>query len=228
MKRYLTELEQQRLLRAAKTNTCPLAQRDYWWMRLLIEAGARVEEFSLISAEQAEAALRTGWLVTFAWQRKGRKAGHEYLVTTSVRECLQALLAIQQQQCAPVEADGPAPLVWGREGQRLSVRSYQDRLRHWAREAGLGMNVSPHWLRHTRGMNIMRRTRGATASSAVKVAQRALGHASLASTGIYLEMAREDYAQALQSVDTARLSRRAAVAQAQALNPNADRRGVAP
>jgi site-specific recombinase XerC len=215
-KRYLTELEQQRLLRTAKNCNHPLAQRDYWWMRLLIETGARVEEFSLFSAEQAEAALRTGWLVAFAWQRKGRKVGQEYRVTVSVAECLTALLKLQREQPAPLDLDGPAPLVWGRDCKRLSVRSYQDRLRHWAREAGFGMAVSPHWLRHTRGMNIVRRHRG---GDALKVAQRALGHASLASTGIYLDMDREDYARSLEMVDTARLSQRAARALAQAHNP---------
>ena len=41
--------------------------------------------------------------------------------------------------------------------------------------------LTPHWLRHTRGMNILRRSRS---TNALKVAQRALGHASLASTGL--------------------------------------------
>ncbi len=215
MKRYLTELEQQRLLRAAKTNTCPLAQRDYWWMRLLIETGARVEEFSLFTAQQAEAALRSGWFIVHAAQRKGRKLGQEYLVTTSVRECLEALLTLQRQELPAADMEGPAPLVWGREGQRLSVRSYQARVQHWADVAGLGLKVSPHWLRHTRGMNILRRSRSV---NALKVAQRALGHASLASTGIYLEMDREEYTRALQATDTARLSKRAAIKAAQAAN----------
>lgn len=216
MKRYLTELEQQRLLRAAKTSTCAMAQRDYWCMRLLIETGARVEEFSLFSAEQAEDALRTGWLIVQPEQRKGRAKGQEYLVTQSVRECLQALLAMQRavpEAWRIPEMEGPAPLVWGRDGQRLSVRSYQARVQHWAKVAGLGLNVSPHWLRHTRGMNIMRRSGSA---NALKVAQRALGHASLASTGIYLEMDREEYARALQATDTARISKAAAMAQARA------------
>lgn len=211
MKKYLTEAEQQRLLRAAKTNTCPLAQRDYWCMRLLIETGARVEEFSLFSAEQAEDALRTGWLIVLPWQRKGRAKGQEYAVTTSVRACLEALLAIHRTEPMPADLEGPAPLVWGREGQRLSVRSYQARVQHWANVAGLGLKVSPHWLRHTRGMNIMRRSRS---TNALKVAQRALGHASLASTGMYLEMDREEYTRELQACDTARLSKAAAVAQA--------------
>ena len=41
-------------LRAARNTHCPLAQRDYWWMRLLIETGARIDEFAHWSAAQAE------------------------------------------------------------------------------------------------------------------------------------------------------------------------------
>jgi site-specific recombinase XerC len=213
MKRYLTELEQQKLLRAAKTNTSPLAQRDYWWMRAMIETGARVEEFSLLTAEQAERALQTGWLVVLADQRKGRKRGQEYLVTQSLRECLQALLQFQRAEVPPADLEGAAPLLWGRDGQRLSVRSYQARISHWAQEAGLGLPVTPHWLRHTRGMNILRRSRS---PNALKVVQRALGHASLASTGMYLEMDREEYTQALRATDTARIPKKAAIRAAQA------------
>lgn len=212
MKRYLTEPEQQRLLRAAKSSNDPLAQRDYWVLRLLIALGARVNEFALLNVHQAEAALASGWLVVPPAQRKGGKRGQEYPVTQTVREGLQQLLKMQREQQPPADLEGPAPLVWGRDGQRLSVRSYQARVAHWAQVAGLGLKVSPHWLRHTRGMNIIRRSRS---SNPLKVAQMALGHASLASTGIYTEMAREEYVRDLQGIDGARLSKAAARAQAQ-------------
>lgn len=207
MKKYLTELEQQRLLRAAKTCTHPLAQRDYRWMRLLIGLGARVTEFALLNVEQAEHALATGWLVVPASQRKGGKRGQEYLVTQTVREDLEALLRMQRAEAPPAGLQGPAPLIWGVEGKRLSVRSYQARISHWAQVAGLGLKVSPHWLRHTRGMNIIRRSRSA---NPLKVAQLALGHASISSTGIYTEMAREEYTRDLQVVDGGRMSKAAA------------------
>ena len=204
MKRYLTESEQQRLLRAAKSCNDPLAQRDYWWMRLMIAWGARVNEFALISADQAESALATGWLVVPAAQRKGGKRGQEYLVTQNARECLQALLKIQRAETPPADLEGPAPLVWGVCGQRLSVRSYQARVSHWAQVAGLGLKVSPHWFRHTRGMNIIRRSRSA---NPLKVAQQALGHSSISSTGIYTQMAREEYMRDLQAIDGGRMRR---------------------
>lgn len=211
MKRYLTEAEQQQLLRAAKTNTDPLAQRDYWWMRLLIELGARVNEFHLLTLAQGEAALASGWLVVSKGQRKGGKRGHEYPVTQTVRECLSALTFMARAEPAPTDGR-PAPLVYGRDGAALSVRSYQARLKVWVAAAGLDQRISIHWLRHTRGMNIMRRSR---CNNPLKVAQQALGHASLSSTGVYLQMSREEYVRELQQIDGGRLSKRAAVKQAQ-------------
>lgn len=209
MKRYLTEAEQQQLLKAAKTNTCPLAQRDYWWMRLCINTGARVTELSLFTAAQAEAALATGWLVALPQQRKGGKRGQEYMVTASVRECLHALLAMHRADAPPADTvEGDAPLLWGRDGQRLSVRSYQARLQHWAKAAGLGhLHVSPHFLRHTRAMNLLRRTR---AANPLAVVQEALGHASISSTGIYTKMSREEFEAAIRQADGARVPRAAA------------------
>lgn len=212
MNRYLTETEQAALLRAAKQCRDPLAQRDYHWIRFVIATGARVTELSLITREQAESALATGWLVIHKGQRKGGKKGHEYPVTQTVAESLRALIFMSRAE-QEVRDDGrPAPLIWGRSGQGLSVRSYQDRLKLWVTEAKLDARCSVHWLRHTRGMNILRRSRGKNPLMTVK---QALGHSSLASTGVYLQGGREEYVQELQQVDGGRLSKAAARKQAE-------------
>jgi site-specific recombinase XerD len=212
MRRYLTEAEQQALLRAAKGSSDPLALRDYHWMRLLIGTGMRVQEFALLTAQQAEQALASGWLITRAEQRKGGRHGHEYLVTQSVREGLEALLELQSSALLRCIHNGPEPLVWGRalvagQADGMSVRSYQARMKLWAKAAGLDPRISPHWLRHTRGMNIIHRSRS---RNPLKVVQQALGHESIASTGIYTRMAREEYVRDLQAIDGGRMSKRAA------------------
>ena len=70
-KRYLTDEEQRRLLAAPKGSAGLLAQRDYAWMRLLIETGMRVNELATMRLEQCRRALDTGWLVVRREQRKG-------------------------------------------------------------------------------------------------------------------------------------------------------------
>ncbi|MBY0234736.1 MAG: hypothetical protein K2W93_07140, partial [Burkholderiaceae bacterium] len=54
---------------------------------------------------------------------------------------------------------------------------------------------------------ILRRSRG---KAPLKVVQQALGHASLASTGIYTQMSREEFMAECQQVDPGRLSKKAA------------------
>lgn len=226
LKRYLTEDEQRRLLTVVKAQAGSLALRDYAWMRLLIETGMRVNELATLSRDQAERALATGWLVVRADQRKGhgvkpkpgeakkpaKRVGHEYLVTEPVRQCLETLIALHHD-LRPVLQLAPElvpPLLWGRCGvvkgvalhEHMSVRSFQVRMKHWAYLSGLPEGVSPHWLRHTRGVNIIRRSRG---NNPLKVAQLALGHASIASTGIYTQMSREEYSRELQNVAGGRM-----------------------
>ena len=212
LKRYLTDEEQRRLLSVTKAQAGLLAQRDFAWMRLLIETGMRVNELATLTFRQASAALGSGWLVVTKEQRKGRKIGHQYLVTEPVRQCLEKLMHLQDELrpafALPLEV--LPPLIWGRCGvvkgcvlaEHMSVRSFQARMKHWAYLAGLPDGVSPHWLRHTRGVNIIRRSRG---NNPLKVAQLALGHASIASTGIYTQMNREEYTRELQNVAGGRM-----------------------
>lgn len=210
--RYLTDEEQRRLLAVAKSHASPLAQRDHAWLRLLIETGMRVNELATLSLVQADRALATGWLVLPKEQRKGKRLGLEILVTAPVRQCLETLMHLHHE-LAPMGALDPTvwpPLIWGRcelvDGKvlalHISVRSLQARMKHWAYLAGLPEGVSPHWLRHTRGRNIVRRSRG---NNPLKVAQMALGHASISSTGIYTQMCREEYTRELQRVAGGRM-----------------------
>lgn len=213
-KRYLTDEEQRRILATAKGHASLLAQRDHAWMRLLIETGMRVNELATLTARQAEQALATGWLAVTKEQRKGKRRGHEYLCTEPVRQCLSKLLELQEElhPMLNLPPEVEPPLLWGRCGvvkghvlcEHMSVRSFQARMKHWAYLAGLPDGVSPHWLRHTRGVNIIRRSRG---NNPLKVAQLALGHASIASTGIYTQMSREEFERELRLVAGQRVSK---------------------
>ncbi|MEQ1659977.1 MAG: tyrosine-type recombinase/integrase [Hylemonella sp.] len=212
-KRYLDEPQQRRLLRAAKCCNDPLAQRDYHWMAALTLSGMRIQEFSKLTAQRVRLGLACGWLVSLKDNCKGKRRANEYMVTQQLRVHLQALLKLSDDLAAGIElCDGQEqPLVWGRDiagkAGPLSVRSYELRIKHWAEAAGLDPRLSPHWLRHTRGMNIMRRSRG---DNPLKVCQLALNHASMASTGVYLQMSREEYERELQLVDGTRLPKKVA------------------
>ena len=203
MMKYLNEPQQRELLKAAKTQADPLAQRDYHWMSALILTGMRVQEFSLLRVDRVKKGLASGWLVSDKQHCKGKRRANEYCVTAQLRLHLAALLNISNELSVGLQqTEAGQPLVWGRAvdgvASALSVRSYEARLKLWVVAAGLDERISPHALRHTRGMNIITRCRG---NNPLKVAQIALNHASLRSTGVYLHLSRDQLAAELQAVD---------------------------
>ncbi|EEG08207.1 tyrosine-type recombinase/integrase [Pseudogulbenkiania ferrooxidans] len=192
MERYLTPTELQQLLNAARRVNDPLAQRDYHVMAALSLSGCRIGEFSLITLGDAWDALKTGYLFIPRENRKGGKRDHKVFVTRPLRLHLVALLNMNDSQLAS------EPLVPGRFGQPLTVRNYQQRVAHWAKEAGLSIKVTPHFFRHTRAMNIMR---SSEAHDPRGIVQNALGHNSIASTGIYTQPSHEDIENTLEAID---------------------------
>lgn len=196
LKRYMTEEEQKTLLSTVKQYSNVLARRDHAWMRLLKDSGFRIQEFSKITVRTALVALQINYIHIPRAHRKGKKRDHEKLVTEPVREALLDLLDIRREMGYYDEGD--VPLVMSRKGEGMTVRAYQHAVRKWARAAGIPGNVSPHWFRHTRAMNIMRRT---TARDPRGIVQAELGQASISSTSIYTGITREDLQEALNEVD---------------------------
>jgi len=213
MKRYLTEPEQRQLLAPMKGSTDPLAQRDYHAFSALILTGMRIAEFTKLTVPQVRQGLRCGWLVSLKEHCKGRRHTNEYLVTQPLRRHLQALVDLSDAMAISMaQPEGQfQPLVWGRDvagiAGPLSVRSYEARLKEWSARAGLDPRLSPHWLRHTRAMNVITRTRG---KDGLRVAKLALNHQSIRSTGIYTQMSREQYEREIHLVDGGRVPRRVA------------------
>lgn len=192
MERYLTPTELQQLLQTAHRVNDPLAQRDYHIMATLALSGMRIGEFSLVTLGDTLQALKTSYLFIPREHRKGGKRDHKVFVTHALRLHLFALASTCGSQ------DPASPLVPGRFGAPMTVRSYQQRISYWVALAGLPLNVTPHWFRHTRAMNIMRSSEAADPRG---VAMAALGHADIRSTGVYTGPAREDVEQALTTVD---------------------------
>lgn len=216
MLKYLTEPQQRELLAAARGQSCPLAQRDYHWIAALILTGMRITEFSRLTVTRVERALATGWLFSDKKDCKGKRRANQYFVTAQLKVHLAVLVGMSRHDAITlgVFCEGEHPLIWGRVingvAGHLSVRSYEARMKLHLAAAGLDTTLSPHALRHSRGMNIFKHHRG---SDAVKVAQVGLNHESIRSTGVYLHLSHEEYARAIQVVDgRGRLAKRDALA----------------
>lgn len=200
MIKYLTEEEQNRLRGTLAQYAGETARRDSALIRLLIASGLRIGECLRLSVGDAVAAVKSGYLFIPKEHRKGRageKRDHEVLMTNSVRVAVRDLLELREGAGldeALVVSRKSAAKGWS----ALTVRAFEQRVRYWAELAGLPAGVSPHWFRHTRAMNIMRRT---TATDPLGVVKAALGHGSIRSTEVYARATREKVEAALHEVD---------------------------
>ena len=185
MDRYLLPAEQTTLLNAARLTHTPTAQRDYHLFSALILSGCRITEFLSITVAQTIAAVMDkGYLFIPREHRKGQYTDIKIYLTAPLRSHLTALLDLHGET-----AEAYAPLVFGRGGQPLTVRAVQKRVKHWAQQAGIDLDVSPHWFRHTHAMNLMRTS---TAKNPLQVVQRSLGQVSISSASIYAHATREE------------------------------------
>lgn len=207
LERYLPEPDQRRLIAAAATTHCPFAQRDAAWMRALLYSGCRIGEFSKITIRAAQHAINSRRLVLPAADRKGGKRDHAPLATDALIASIKDLLRLRQTitGAATATLDADAPLVVNRYGKKLSIRSFQLRIKYWAGKAGLNIKLSPHWLRHSRAHNIMRKS---GALDPRGIVQRELGHVSIASTTIYTVPAEHEVRAALEQTDATRPARK--------------------
>lgn len=188
--RYLTEAEERQLLGTVRQYADPLAQRDHAWMRWLRQTGIRVAAASRFTCHDARQALATGYQTV-----RGEKGGRTTTVYLNKRgrAALQDLLRIRRAMGHPEHPE--APLVVSRRRRGLSVRSYQARMRYWCQLAGLDVQASPHWFRHTLAKRLMARS---TATDPQGVVQLALNHASRESTTVYTLPDREDMQRAME------------------------------
>jgi site-specific recombinase XerC len=191
--RYLTEDQERQLFRFVAQFQCMYARRDHAWMRLLRQTGIRVESCALLTVDDAVTALRLGRLRVRPETAKGGR-GYELPINLEAEKALRDLLKVRDEFPGSVALpDGP--LILSRNHRGMSVRSFQARMAEWVKEAGLPVDASPHWLRHTLAKRIVKKS---TARDPIGIVQIALGHTSRASTQIYVLPDKEDVARALQ------------------------------
>jgi len=190
--RYLTEQEEKQLLSHVGSLADLLARRDYYWMKLLRQTGIRVGALAGLTVDDAREALRTNHLPLNPEHAKRGKGGQVFCNAVAAN-ALRDLLAVRREQGHAEE--GSAPLIMSRNHRGISVRSIQARMQHWVKAAGLDVQASPHWFRHTLAKRIMKRS---TAKNPLPIVQGVLGHASPSTTLIYAGPDREEMEQAMR------------------------------
>ena len=104
------------------------------------------------------------------------------------RHALDALRRWQKARPGMAGVDEPALFVSNR-GTRLSPRSVQARVAHWARHQGIDANVYPHLFRHSFATHVLE------SSHDLRGVQELLGHANIATTQVYTHLDFQHLAQ---------------------------------
>ncbi|MFZ5480496.1 MAG: site-specific tyrosine recombinase XerD [Myxococcota bacterium] len=170
--RVLTERDVDAIL-AAPDRTTPLGLRDAAMIELMYGAGLRVSE--LVNLPRSGVHLEGGWV------RVKGKGGRERVVPMG-----EEAGALVVRYVHEVRGAAPAAALFlSRRGEAMTRQNFWERLKRYAREAGIAIDVTPHGLRHAFATHLL--DHGAD----LRAVQAMLGHADISTTQIYTHVARE-------------------------------------
>ena len=167
--KVISEKEVEALL-AAPDRGSRLGLRDGAMLELLYATGLRVSE--LINVKQEN--WHDGWLVV-----RG-KGGKERLVPYGD----QAGDLVAKYLRSRLHQDSPYLFLSSR-GKPMTRQNFWDRVKRYAKQAGIGKSVSPHTLRHAFATHLL--MHGAD----LRAVQVMLGHSAITTTEIYTHIAQE-------------------------------------
>ncbi len=150
----------------------PLVRRDRAMLELLYSSGLRLAE--LVGLDPPDLDGTDG---TVRVTGKGRKM-RIVPVGRRAREAVAAWLAVRGGMARP----GETALFVGTRGRRISPRSVQARVRHWAIRSGLNQRVYPHLFRHSFATHVLESSRD------LRAVQEMLGHADIGTTQVYTHL----------------------------------------
>ena len=157
----------------------PLVDRDRAILELLYSSGLRLSELTQLNCGDIDLQDATVHVTG-----KGNK---DRIVPVGRK----AIAALQQwhkarSQLADVEEQA---LFVSNRGTRISPRSVQARVDHWARRQGIDSNVYPHLFRHSFATHLLE------SSHDLRGVQELLGHANISTTQVYTHLDFQHLAQ---------------------------------
>lgn len=149
-----------------------LTLRDRAILELMYSSGLRLAE--CVSLDIYSVDIRDGLVTVTGKGNKTRKVP----VGNYALEAVSAWLKVRPQLAALDET----ALFVSTRGKRISARSVQQRMRHWALKQGLDTNVHPHMLRHSFATHLLE------SSGDLRAVQELLGHADISTTQVYTSL----------------------------------------
>lgn len=179
-KRLPENLDADRMARLLEIPTdTAVAVRDRAILELLYSSGLRLAE--LVDLNMGDVDARD------ATVRVTGKGNKDRIVPVG-RKALEALAEWHKSRATMAAPDEQALFVSNR-GQRLSPRSVQARVTHWAKHQGIDSKVYPHLFRHSFATHLLE------SSHDLRGVQELLGHSNISTTQVYTHLDFQHLAQ---------------------------------
>lgn len=156
--------------------------RNISLLEILISTGIRIQEASLITLNDISLQEKT-----IIIHGKGRKERQLFILNKYVLSSLKNWLTIRKTSSPKCNN-----IFINKYGNPLSIHSVENIFRKYKTLSNINIKATPHYLRHTFATNLL--TNGADLRSV----QEILGHSSISTTQIYLEISSNRKKQVLQ------------------------------
>jgi len=156
-----------------------IVDRDRAMLELLYSSGLRLSELTDLDCGDVDMHDRT--------VRVTGKGNKDRIVPVG-RQALNAIARWHKSRAEFAGAEEPALFVSNR-GTRISTRSVQARVSHWARRQGIDSNVYPHLFRHSFATHLLE------SSHDLRGVQELLGHSNISTTQVYTHLDFQHLAQ---------------------------------
>ncbi len=157
----------------------PIVDRDRAILELLYSSGLRLSELTDLNCGDIDMQDRT--------VRVTGKGNKDRIIPVG-RHALKALQRWNLSRAEFAASEESAMFVSNR-GTRISPRSVQARVAHWARVQGIDTKVYPHLFRHSFATHLLE------SSHDLRGVQELLGHANISTTQIYTHLDFQHLAQ---------------------------------
>jgi integrase/recombinase XerC len=157
----------------------PIVCRDRAMLELLYSSGLRLAELTDLDVGDVDLADQTVRVTG-----KGQK---DRIVPVG-RHARQAVSDWLELRPEFARGEGKALFV-SNQGNRISARSVQARVSHWARRQGIDAKVYPHLFRHSFATHLLE------SSHDLRGVQELLGHANISTTQVYTHLDFQHLAQ---------------------------------
>ena len=157
----------------------PLVDRDRAILELLYSSGLRLAE--LVDLDVGDVDIQDATVRVTGKGNKDRIVPVGRFALKAIRQWL-----VTRGDLAGVEEKA---LFVSNRGARISPRSVQARVKHWAKQQGIDSNVYPHLFRHSFATHVLE------SSHDLRGVQELLGHANISTTQVYTHLDFQHLAQ---------------------------------